>query len=148
MGLEQIALRDQARQRRDVFMRRVLDTLRGTIRVRPVDIPDVPLPQMYVEMTDETARAMAPLLEAVEILEAIIWASDGCAGHRDCNHSMEPWQRARALLAGKWNADAHPDQTWPSSFGDCVSCDGYILDASEAPHCPTCARLRREGKPL
>ena len=33
-------------------------------------------------------------------------------------------------------------------LGDCVSCDGYILEASEFPHCPTCARLVREGKPL
>lgn len=34
------------------------------------------------------------------------------------------------------------------SFGDCVSCDGYILTESEKPHCPTCARLLREGKAL
>lgn len=34
------------------------------------------------------------------------------------------------------------------NFGDCVSCDGYILDAAEFPHCPTCARLLREGKTL
>jgi hypothetical protein len=36
--------------------------------------------------------------EALEILEAIIYASDGCRGHAGCNHSMEPWRRARALL--------------------------------------------------
>lgn len=33
-------------------------------------------------------------------------------------------------------------------LGDCVSCDGYVLDPLEKPHCPTCARLLREGKPL
>jgi hypothetical protein len=36
--------------------------------------------------------------DAVAILRAIIDASDQCQGHRDCNHSMEPWQRARRLL--------------------------------------------------
>lgn len=36
--------------------------------------------------------------EALEILEAIIYASDGCRGHVYCNHSMEPWRLARLLL--------------------------------------------------
>jgi hypothetical protein len=36
--------------------------------------------------------------EAIAILRAIIDASDQCQGHRYCNHSMEPWQRARRLL--------------------------------------------------
>lgn len=36
--------------------------------------------------------------EAVAILRDIIYASDLCQGHRGCGHSMEPWQRARALL--------------------------------------------------
>lgn len=35
------------------------------------------------------------------ILRAIIYASDGCVGHRDCNHSIEPWKRARAYLEMK-----------------------------------------------
>jgi hypothetical protein len=100
MSHEHIALLDQARQRREVFTRRVLDTLRGTIRVRPVEIPDVPLPRMYLEMTDDSARAIAPLIDAVEILQEIIWTTDGCVGHRNCAHSMEPWQRARALILG------------------------------------------------
>lgn len=26
----------------------------------------------------------------------------------------------------------------------CVACDGYVLNDAEAPHCPTCARLKRE----
>ena len=34
------------------------------------------------------------------------------------------------------------------SYGDCVSCDNYVLNESEKPHCPTCARLLREGKAL
>ena len=38
------------------------------------------------------------LLEAAEVLKRIIYASDDCQGHRDCEHSMEPWQRARQLL--------------------------------------------------
>ena len=32
-------------------------------------------------------------------LEAIIYASDQCQGHRDCGHSMDPWKTARELLA-------------------------------------------------
>jgi hypothetical protein len=36
--------------------------------------------------------------QALDILEAIIYASDGCQGHADCAHSMKPWQRARAFL--------------------------------------------------
>jgi hypothetical protein len=44
--------------------------------------------------------------EALDILEAIIYASDGCVGHRDCNHSMLPWQRARAILSvHRWNGE-------------------------------------------
>jgi hypothetical protein len=35
------------------------------------------------------------LLEAVR---QILYASDGCVGHRECVHSMEPWRRARTLL--------------------------------------------------
>ena len=34
-----------------------------------------------------------------ELLEAIIYASDGCRGHAGCNHSMEPWRLARLALA-------------------------------------------------
>jgi hypothetical protein len=36
--------------------------------------------------------------EAVIILRDIIYASDRCHGHRGCEHSMEPWQRGRALI--------------------------------------------------
>jgi predicted trehalose synthase len=35
---------------------------------------------------------------AVEIIRDIIYASDGCVGHRDCNHSIKPWKDARAFL--------------------------------------------------
>lgn len=31
-------------------------------------------------------------------------------------------------------------------LGDCIACDGYVISTSEAPYCPTCARLKREGK--
>ena len=94
----------QQRARRECAIRQVLHTLEDTLRLqdsRPI-------------FTDASAQVVAPLVEAVEILEAIIWASDGCLGHRHCVHSMEPWQRARALLAGKWQAyeDHRP---WPSA---------------------------------
>ena len=45
------------------------------------------------------AAWLATAREVVEALQKIIYASDQCYGHRDCGHSMEPWQRARALLA-------------------------------------------------
>lgn len=139
-------LQNQARQRREVSIRCVLDTLRHTIAVVPLEYEGELRPHR-VEMTDASARVIAPLLEAVEILEEMIWASDGCVGHRQCAHSMEPWQRARALLDGKWSA--YPMREWPTAtLGDCIGCDGYILAASEAPYCPTCARLKAEGKAL
>lgn len=114
---EQIMLHDQARLRREAFMRRVIHTLRETVQVIPLERWEGPddFPPTRVEMTDASARVIAPLLEAVEILEAIIWASDGCVGHRQCVHSMEPWQRARDLLAGKWAAECDPDLTWPKA---------------------------------
>lgn len=36
--------------------------------------------------------------ELLDIIRAIVYASDGCHGHRGCSHSMEPWQRARAVV--------------------------------------------------
>jgi hypothetical protein len=33
-----------------------------------------------------------------------------------------------------------------TSFGDCITCDGYILTVSEAPYCPTCAREHKEAE--
>ena len=38
------------------------------------------------------------LADQARVIEAIIYASDGCKGHRGCNHSMKPWQDARALI--------------------------------------------------
>lgn len=108
---EQIMARQQADIRREAFVRQILYSLRGTIRLRPLK-PEVDVAEVDVELTDATARVLAPLAEAVDILEAIIFASDGCVGHRQCAHSMEPWQRARTLLKGKWQAyeDHRP---WP-----------------------------------
>lgn len=117
----EILAHDHARIRREAFIRSVLLELQRTVRMRPTEaLTDKPLLQrdiaglMHTEFTDASARVIAPLVEAVEILEAIIFASDGCMGHRDCAHSMEPWQRARALLQGKW--DSYEDRRpWPSS---------------------------------
>jgi hypothetical protein len=52
---------------------------------------------------DDVARADAPRLVAevrrsVEVIRAIIYASDHCQGHKDCAHSMSPWMDARELL--------------------------------------------------
>ena len=106
-------LKDQARIRREALTRRVLDSLEHTIRLRGVSV-ETPIDDVRLEFTDASVRVVAPLVEAIEILEAIIFASDGCMGHRQCAHSMEPWQRARALLNGKWEAEAE-HMPWPSS---------------------------------
>jgi hypothetical protein len=92
---------DGERMRREVRTRRALHTLRETIRVYPrtIEFQNIfDTPDVYLEMTSESVDVIAPLIEAFDILEQIIWASDGCVGHRDCVHSMEPWQRARVLL--------------------------------------------------
>jgi hypothetical protein len=48
------------------------------------------------ELPDEQIRDLAP--ELVAVIRAIIDASDGCVGHRQCAHSMKPWRDARRLL--------------------------------------------------
>lgn len=108
------AMHDQRRIRGEALARRVLDVLKDTIRLRP-ETPDAEshMDSIRVEMTMDSIRAIAPLVEAVQILEEIIFASDGCVGHRDCVHSMEPWQRARTLLQGKWEAE----EPWSPSRG-------------------------------
>ncbi len=95
---------DFERLRKEARIRRVLYALRRTIQLRARDV-DAPTPDAYIDMTNNSATVIAPYVEALEILESIIYASDGCAGHRECVHSMEPWQRARRLLTGLWEAD-------------------------------------------
>ncbi len=42
-------------------------------------------------------RRQVAHLEVIErAAQAVIYASDQCRGHRDCGHSMEPWQALRA----------------------------------------------------
>lgn len=113
MSLEKIIAEDQKRMRVEILIRRVLHTLRGTVRLRGLT-PETPIDDVCVEFTDESARVIAKLAEAVDILQDIIFASDGCVGHRQCVHSMEPWQRARALLGEKWQADEY-GEPWPST---------------------------------
>lgn len=110
---QMIAEKDQQRLRREVLIWRVLDTLRPTVELRGLTV-ETPIDDVHLDFTDASARVIAPLVEAVDILESIIFASDGCVGHRECAHSMEPWQRARALLEGKWHAETY-HETWPSS---------------------------------
>jgi hypothetical protein len=65
------------------------------------------VPKCSTDITDfQSARLAAQgwkiRADAAErALEAIIYASDQCRGHRDCGHSMEPWERARAILGGQ-----------------------------------------------
>lgn len=99
MTLEAQILDTQRYGRREAFARQLLHDLEDTFRIRGEEGEE------YIEWTDASSRLVHPLVEALFILEEIIWASDGCVGHRDCAHTLEPWQRARALLAGKWKAD-------------------------------------------
>jgi hypothetical protein len=108
---------NQRRLRREVLIRRVLHTLERTVRLRPIT-PDARVEDVYIEFTNESASVVGQLVEAVEILEAIIWASDGCMGHKHCIHSMEPWERARALLQGKWEAETGERRVWPDPNND------------------------------
>lgn len=112
-------LQIQAREddiRRRVLLMRTLDGLRRTIRAVP-RTPESGADDMEIECTNASAQFIAPLVEAVQILEAIIFASDGCMGHRHCMHSMEPWQRARTLLEGKWRASMD-GRHWPELPSD------------------------------
>lgn len=96
---EQILARDMARLRKEGDMRRFLHQLRHTVQVRaerPDD--DEAVSRAHVDFTMDSLNMVAPLFEALDILWAILYASDGCIGHRGCAHSMEPWQRARDLL--------------------------------------------------
>ncbi len=104
-------MRDQSRLRKEALIRQVLHSLERTLQVQAIN-SDASTDDVRVEFTDKSARIIAPLIEAVDILESIIWASDGCVGHRECAHSMEPWQRARALLSGKWQA-YEDRRSWP-----------------------------------
>jgi acetolactate synthase regulatory subunit len=106
---------DLRRMRRESTIWRVLNVLEDTVRVVGMT-PDTKVDDVRVEFTVASVRAIAPLCEALEILEAIIFASDGCMGHRLCAHSMEPWQQARRLLEGKWQADELGDP-WPATDG-------------------------------
>lgn len=103
MSLEKQILDEQHDMRKQAMIRDVLYSLRDTVQLRGLT-PETNTEDIRIEFTDGSARIIATLVEAVDILESIIWASDGCQGHRQCAHSMEPWQRARALLQGKWNA--------------------------------------------
>lgn len=112
MSLEKQMLDEQHDIRKQALIRRVAHALESTIQLQGVT-PDTNVDDVRARFTDESVQIIATLVEAVDILEAIIWASDGCRGHKDCWHSMEPWQRARALLQGKW--DAYENRTdWPS----------------------------------
>ena len=102
---------DQNRIRKEALTRRVLYVLRDTVELRGYKL-ETRTDDIRVEFTDASARIIAQLVEAVDILEAIILASDGCQGHKHCIHSMEPWQRARALLQGKWDAYKYR-RDWP-----------------------------------
>lgn len=103
MSIEKQMADDRRDSRKKVLTRRVLHLLRDTVILEGVSA-DTKVEDVMARMSDDSAKVIAPLIEALDILEEIIWASDGCQGHAGCQHSMEPWQRARALLRPKWES--------------------------------------------
>lgn len=49
-------------------------------------------------LNTDVPALVAEVRRAVEVIRAIIYASDHCQGHSDCAHSMLPWGKARELL--------------------------------------------------
>lgn len=137
--------RDMRLNRRHALSRQVLYRLSDTIILRGLTA-DTDVENVRADWSTASEVAIAPLVEAIDILEAIIFASDGCMGHRECAHSMEPWQCARALLAGKWDSEEPDGKRWPPLPFDYPTCDGYVLSAPEAPYCPSCARARKAAE--
>lgn len=97
MNLEPQIAKEQKDLRRHVRMMRLCDAIRDTVQVWP-ETPDTRVDDVHVVLTNRTSEVLAPFVSAVEILRDIIYASDGCMGHRLCEHSMEPWTQARALI--------------------------------------------------
>ena len=107
---------DMARNRQEALARGLLHTLRHTIQITPLHVEHIEAAErMRADFTLDSLAVIAPLIKAVGLLEAIIWASDGCVGHRQCAHSMQPWQDARELLGDKWKAEEEC-RPWPYSM--------------------------------
>ena len=51
------------------------------------------------DQQEANARLIAAAPEMLEALRAIIYASDKCQGHRNCDHNMTGWTLGRAVLA-------------------------------------------------
>lgn len=96
-GMEDQMLRDMSELRKQALVNYLAHALESTIMVEGVT-PETDVSDVRARLTDDSLRVLSVLVDAVDILQAIIWASDGCHGHQGCVHSMEPWQRARALL--------------------------------------------------
>jgi hypothetical protein len=98
MSLESDMYADMIKLRREAMIRRVLDALRQTIQLQGMT-PDTPVEDVRAYMTEDSVKVIAPFVEAFEILCEISYISDRwCRGHRDCAHSLEPWEQARALI--------------------------------------------------
>lgn len=58
-------------------------------------IDNVPVPARIIDLEAERDQLRA-------VIRSFVYASDGCKGHAECDHSMEPWQNARILIE-KWD---------------------------------------------
>ena len=63
-----------------------------------VDAPPGDTVNPLREWLQELRGLRATVEEQARVMATIIYASDGCKGHVGCNHSMKPWQDARALM--------------------------------------------------
>jgi len=73
------------------------DIIGPDLRVVAHDVPNAAA--VFITHTRENIPALvAAARRSVDVIRAIIDASDDCQGHSDCVHSMLPWGKARELL--------------------------------------------------
>lgn len=104
---ESIIARDMAAQRRECETRRVLRALRDTIQLRGIK-PDTPVDDVYADFTDDSARIIVPLVEAVELLAMLLPQAE-MLGHLVPNSDHSIPKRARALLTGIYRQRIPPE---------------------------------------
>lgn len=86
--------------------------------------------------TVRRARLMASAPTLLAALETVRQSLRGkLQGDTDYNWECGILNRAIGIAEGRIQ----------QPLGDCESCDNYILSASEAPFCPSCARERKEA---
>ena len=74
-----------------------------------------------------------------------IWKRDGWLTI-DENPPDEDDEREAAGWVLTAVVDPSSDDSGGPAPADCPTCDGYVLNALEAPYCPSCARERKDAR--